>query len=361
MDTKRYFTQGMQNLHFKVDVLDINDNKIDELSDLILSGNITITNNDIVRRTLNMEFVYKNKTKIDKDSLLWINKRLQPWIGIENYKKEIYWVNMGIYVISNPQKRVSSNGKTVSIQGYDKMYGYHNHFMYSTKILANTPIHEVIRNIGVLKGETKFRIKDTSRTIPYDREFTSDTELMDELQQVTELYMDYQTYYDIDGYLVYEEIDNHKTDAPIWTFDNSNKDTVISKTTSYDYDSIVNHVKTLGEMDNDTTYQPMYEMKIEGADEQFSIENIGLRSKTYPMDNYTTEEQCRLKCEYEIEKSKRLSHTFRIETSPIYLINDVNKNIKIIDEGEEYICSIDEVTIPFGVGSMSITAHIVER
>ena len=113
-------------------------------------------------------------------------------------------------------------------------------------------------------------------------------------------------------------------------------------------------------MDSDTGYQPFYELKIED-NSKFSVQKIGRRWKSYEMSDYTTVEQCKQKCEYEIEQAQRLSNSFSIECSPIYLLNDVNKLIKIIHDGVEYICIIDEISMPIGLGSMNITAHITDR
>ena len=357
---ERLFDKSIQTLHVKIDILDINDNKVDTLDGVFLNGNITISNNDIVRRTINMDFFTTNKTKIKEGSCLWIDRRIQPYIGIEHSSKKIEWFNLGIYVISNPTETESANGFTVSIQGYDKMYNYHNNFMYTTRIDANTPIHEAIRLIGELNGETKFKITQNEYVIPYDRELTSETEMLDELKGICELYMYFQVYYDLDGYLVYEPTNTRSDDTIYWTFDNKDKKNEISRNVIYDFDSIKNWIKVIGEMDDETGSQPSYELKIED-NSKFSVQKIGRRWKSYEMSDYTTVEQCKQKCEYEMEQAQRLSNSFSIECSPIYLLNDVNKLIKIIHDGIEYICIIDEISMPIGLGSMNITAHITDR
>ena len=125
------------NLTCKIDVLDKNDTKVDEIVGKVLSGSVTITNSNIERRQLSLTLVERKKDKqfiIDEKSPLWINKRLRPWIGLKNIynNNKMEWFDLGIFVITNPVIDISNQGKTLTVNAYDKMHLWRNKFMYTT-------------------------------------------------------------------------------------------------------------------------------------------------------------------------------------------------------------------------------------
>ena len=352
----------------KIDVLDKNDNKVDEIVGKVLNGRVTITNSNIERRQLSLTLVERKKDKqfiIDEKSPLWINKRLRPWIGMKKlYEDEMEWFDLGIFVITNPVVDISNQGKVITVNGYDKMHLWRNKFMYMTRIYANTPYHTAIESLCNLMGETKKSIETTNLTIPYDREVTPEEEIKSELDEITKLYMRYQSYYDKNGVFTFSSTKCEDNDDIWWTFNkNDKKGTLTNIKVNYDYDKIYNDVKVFGCLDEDTAKQPIYEAKIEDDfKEKFSINNIGLRNNVFNEDKYTTVEQCKQKAEYEIEQSKKFGLSITLDTIPIYCLNEVDINIKVADDDWVYICAIDDITMPLSVdGTMQINCHTIAQ
>jgi hypothetical protein len=352
--------QKTKQLRVKIEVLDKNDMVVDYIEGLTTDGNIDIKNDGFIRRNLDMTLIATNKTEISKNSLIWINKRLRVFIGIVNYFDEVEYFDLGIFIISNPEKSISDSGNTISIKGYDKGYLYKNPFEYKTTFEINTPVGEAVKALGTLVGETKFLIEDYVYLIPHsDMQYQADASIENGINDLQEMYMNYQIYYNTDGYLVYEKIKNRLNDPIIWSF----KDTTdfhTSKNIVYNYDNIKNYIKVIGRLDDNTAEQPMYEVSVTGLDKEFSIDNIGRKPNVIPMDKYFTVEQCQQKAEYELEIAQNLANEITISTIPIYLINDVNKIIEVYDYDndltEKYL--VDSVSIPLNIEStMNITAH----
>ena len=344
-------------IHTKIEVLNMDNKIVDYIEGIVESGTISIGSSNMIRRTLDVTFVCKDdKLEISSTSPIWINKRLKVYIGIEDYSKKVYYFNQGIYVLSDPTTDVSISGRHITIKGNDKMQLFNRPLLTDIKFNVDTPVSEAIKGLCDMVGETNILIEKTDYKIPYDMQFSIGSDICSALKDVANLYMDYQVYYNVDGYLVFEKIKNRINDATIWDFESyMNTTTTRSKVTGYD--DIRNYVKVVGKINEDTGELPLYEIKIEGYDEPLSIENIGLRPEIITEDKYYNIQQCKSRCEYEIEKTQKLVNRFSINCVPIYLISDVNKLINIIDKGVKYKCLIDSISIPLGIGEMSISAH----
>jgi len=353
----RLMLQNTKIQHIKIEVLNMKDEVINEIKGYGIDGSIAMDADNMIRRTLNMTFVANRKLEINERSLLWINKRLKLYIGIEKINTDIVWFNMGIFILSNPETMTSLDGRTITIKGVDKMRLFEEPFLEQHLITPETPIHEAIQGLATAFGETRTIIEEVENVIPYTLQIAS-TDTGDKLlRDITNLYMNSQTYYNNNGFLIFEKTKNRLYDPVIWEF-SEKQNMTISRKMATNYDDIKNRVKVLGAMNSRTGLQPKYEMQIEGTDKMFSIENIGQRAICISEDNYTTEEQCRLRCEYEIERVQNMTNMFNIETAPILALNDVNKVINVVDNGNLYTCVLDKITIPLNITSMmSIECH----
>ncbi|MGL6175125.1 MAG: hypothetical protein ACRC1P_11020 [Cellulosilyticaceae bacterium] len=353
----RLMLQPTKVIHTKIEVLDRFDTVVDEIKGYQTDGSVSIDSSNMIRRSLNMSFVAHKTLEINNKSLLWINKRLRVYIGIEKYNKEIVYFNLGIYVISNPQTSISVDGRNISIQGYDKMKLYDQPFMFDTVFEPDTPIHEVIIALGKLVGETKFMVEPSEYTVPYKIQVSPTDKVENVLKDVTNLYMNYHTYYNVDGYLVFEKMKNRLSDPVVWEFD-GNKDLTMERDIGADYDNIKNKIKVLGRMDDKTGIQPKYELAITDNSNDFSIDNIGERKMCVVEDKYSNNEQCQARAEFELDNVKNLINLFTINTAPIYLINDVNRVVTLKDNNKLYKCLVDKVDIPLSHnGLMNISCH----
>lgn len=349
--------QTMRNVYCKVEVLNMKHQIVDYIEGKVTGGSISINNSNMSRRSLDITFVVDDdRLEISEMSPLWISKRLKIYTGLEDYFGTIHWFNQGIYILKNPTTDVSQSGRYIKITGADKMELFNHPFTTDIKFSVDTPVDEAIKGMLTLIGETNMMIEKSDYKIPYDLQFSLGSSMMTAIKDITNLYLDYHSYYDVNGYYIFEKIKNRKNDPSIWDF-TEEMDLTVSRQRLTVYDDIKNYVKVVGKINEDTGILPLYEIKIQGYDKPLSIENIGLRPKVVDESKYSNVAQCKSRAEYEIEKSQNMANQFSIESVAIYLLNDVNKLVNIYDNGVVYKCLIDTINIPLDLGTMSITAH----
>lgn len=390
--------QKTKKMKLRIESLNLQDKVIGEIKGYCTGGSLDITNSDLIRRSLSLQFVANEKLEINNKSPFWINKRLRIHTGVENYKGDTFWVNQGIFVPTQPETSVSLTGRTITLNAMDKMVLADNQLLDSTLIAycANydyndddcrklcprstdcpkekyAPIYlgDGVKNLAKLYGETKFSITDKGPEIPYNLEFSAGDVIQDCIKEVTNLYMNYECFYNTAGELAFQEMKSRLTDVPVWDFSGSS-DFTISRQISADYTKIYNDFKVFGYYDDDKATQPSWRVLMTDdiseepepdtdyvSGSEFSIQKMGRQhSLVINEDNYTTKEQCKARAEYEKQCAENLINNFSISTAPIYSLNDVNRVIKVNDNGNRYTCLIDSITYPLDVVSpMTISCH----
>lgn len=345
-------------VRMKIQSLDHNDNIIGEIKGYCTGGSLDISNSDMVRRSIDLQFVANSKLEINKNSPFWINKRLKIFTGIDDYKGNKYWFDHGIFIPTEPETSISLSGRTISLSALDKMVLADNPVLTTTKIAVNTPIATALKGLAELYGETKLLISNYDYNLPYDYEMSAGDNIQEAMRELTNLYMNYDIYYDTNGYLVYEKQKNRINDQPVWEFVNE-KDFTISRQISADYTKVYNDFMVYGYYDDTKATQPSYHLTITDSSHPFSVSNMKRKhSLVVTEDNYLTTEQCKVRAEYEKQQAENLINNFSITTAPIYSLNDVNRVIKVTDNGNVYTCLVDSISYPLDVrSSMQIDCH----
>lgn len=353
--------QKTKKMKVRIQYMNSNEIVLGEVSGYCTGGSIDISNSDMVRRSLNMEFVADSKLEINQNSPFWINKRLKIFTGIEDYNKNTYWFDQGIYVPTQPETSVSVSGRTISLAAMDKMVLADNPVLTSTKISVGTPINEAIKGLGKLYGEKKFMMSNQDYKLPYDYEMAVGDGIQDAIKEITNLYMNYETFYNVNGYLVFDKMKNRYDDIVFWDFSGTN-DFTISRSISADYMKVFNDFKVYGYYDDKTAKQPSAHITItekEYPNHPFSVEKMGWKhSFVVEEDKYTEDTQCLERAKYEKQQAENLINNFSIETVPVYSLNDVNRVINVSDNGNSYKCLIDSISYPLDISSpMTISCH----
>ena len=338
--------------------LDSNYNIVGEVKGYCMGGSLDISNSDIIRRSLSMNFIATDSLEINKNSPFWINKRLKVFTGIEDYKNNFYWFDLGVFVPTQPTTSISLTGRTIALNALDKMILADNPVLYTTKIATGTPIATAIKGLGELYGESRFMLNNYDYTLPYDYEIDVGDSIQDAIKEITNLYMNYECYYNTDGFLVYDKMKNRLYDNLIWDFSDEN-DFTISRQISADYTKVYNDFKVFGYYDDKKGTQPTYQLTINDNNHPFSVSNMGrTHSLVIEEDNYLDVAQCQERAEFEKQQTENLINNFSIQTAPIYSINDVNRVIRVTDNGNKYTCLIDSITYPLDVSTpMTIGCH----
>ena len=99
---KRLIQQHSLNLRIRIDVYDKDENYIDSIKCGLVSGSCNIDANSDVRRTASFVLIPQKKvnTLIEENSLIWINRNIILYIGVQANRDEDYtWYKQGKYLI----------------------------------------------------------------------------------------------------------------------------------------------------------------------------------------------------------------------------------------------------------------------
>lgn len=127
------FLKQLAELHIKeyfvnIIILDWQEQEIEYIEGKVISANINIDGNSIIRRTANLSVILDdtNNNIISIKNSLSINKKINLQIGFVNntgkyLKYDILWFPLGVYVITDASISYSDSGLTASLQLKDKM------------------------------------------------------------------------------------------------------------------------------------------------------------------------------------------------------------------------------------------------
>lgn len=362
-DMVRVSKQTIQERHVKIELLDTNENVLDEIQGNVLSGNLNISDSSI-RRTINLSLALTDKSFLPSSTgKIGMNKRIRVYVGTRDLvAEEIVWINLGIFLLSEPNINYGMDTMELSIKCIDKMSlldGTFSGYLKAsgTKILANTPIFDAIKATVGMHGENKIIVNDVDNMkIPYDLEFKTSNTIYDVIKTISELYMGYEFYYDINGYFIYQKIKDRKNDMAIYEF--MNGELVVSESYKKDWNNIRNSIVVWGRLNKDGI-QVTSTLKNENSNHPYCVQNIGERIFTVDDTKLQTQEQSDMRCRYELDLHSNDMESVSLNGIPLYFL-DVNNVISIINEElnvkDKYI--IKSISLPFETdGQMSIQAN----
>jgi hypothetical protein len=332
------WTQQQYNIHFqkirhvyvKLDWLNWNENKVDEIQGKLIDGNVNINAESAIRRTCNLTFeiISNNKLLPSPTSYVWLNYKFRLWIGLKDLlTDEIVWFNKGIYLLNKPSVNYSLTGKTISLEGYDKMCWYDgtlNGEMTNPLIIpVGTDINNAIKSVVQTYGETKFNMDLINKTTPYTIEKQAGDTYYNVLKELCDLYAGWEIFFDENGWFVYRQIKDGISDPIVWDF--SQTDLTVNYQNEPDFQNVKNHIQIWGTLHDDGT-QIKYTIENNDANSPFNIDKIGRRDLTIIDENIYTNEQAQARAEYELKKHSNLNEKINISCLPIYYL-DVNNAV----------------------------------
>lgn len=207
--------QSTRELYSKVELLNSSFKIVDQLEGDLISDDISISASSDVRRTYNCTlFVTDSTFEIAKDSKIWIDRIIRPYIGMKDLRTgQIVWYLMGTYKMSSTNVTYDATTHTLSLTCNDLMcsleteYGGIVGHAYQYKIKAGEDVRTSI--IGLLNDAKikNYNIGLISEKIPYDLEFDYGSSYYDMLHQILELFVEgWQMYFDINGTFIWEPI-----------------------------------------------------------------------------------------------------------------------------------------------------------
>lgn len=294
-------SQPVRQLYVKIEIIDTNDDIINEVSGSAVSGSYNIDSSAAIRRTCSIVFNLEQGYLPNEDSVFWVNKRFQLYVGLKNIETDdIYWFNKGRYAIKDPAISISINEKTVQINGLDKAALYtgdiSGQLPYATTIEVEDGayVHDAVRAIMLDGGESNLLISNTDLQIPYKIESAIGDCRWDVINKLTELFYNYQAFYNLDGYFVFTQKPMYKSDGGIEntiavnfskdyynnSLENKPYNLIISINREVAYSNIKNKIVVYGGVHEDG-HQPRYEILVENnnyPNSPYTIEKLNERN-----------------------------------------------------------------------------------
>ena len=189
--------QRIINRYLKVNVLDFGYKVVDEISGNVSSFDVNIDADSDIRRTCSVEIIVTDASfDIAAGNKIWLDKYIQPYIGIENIRTgEIQWYNQGIYLIDNPTWRYDAENNKLSFSAVDlmsKMTGLRNGNLPGLPYVVpqgSNIRNAIITTIG-LAGFTKYVVDDCKQrdgkviTLPYEIKIERGGSIYDVLREL---------------------------------------------------------------------------------------------------------------------------------------------------------------------------------
>lgn len=250
--------QRIINRYLKVNLLDFDYTVVDELSGNVMSFDVSVDADSDIRRTCNVEIVVTDSSfDIKAGSKIWLDKMIQPYIGIENIRTgEIQWYNQGIYLINDPSWQYDAATNTLSFSAVDlmaKLTGLRNGALTGIPyvIPQGSSVRETIITCLGLAGFTKYVVDDCKRRdgnvqeVPYEIKIEQGGTVYDILSSLRDILPQYQMYFDVDGVFHYEYIPTGE-DAPVLLDDNVLPKIVQSESVNTSFESVKNYIEVWG-------------------------------------------------------------------------------------------------------------------
>ena len=281
----------------------------------IISGSISITNTNGVRRTVNLLLDNSNKEYLPNEYNLWINSQFNFYIGIECEKDDYYYVPMGSFVLQNPS--LSSNDYTISISGVDKfsLLNGSNKGILKASYLVNigenipTVIKDALNHWNILK-KPLIHSAYANEVTPFkliEPRGSNAKEFILKLQSM----LSSNVYFDPTGRFIFEPDFNDSTKTPIHHFKAGDYH---YKGSTYDlrYDEVKNYILVIGSNISGTTYEAV--VQNQNLQSPTRVQLIGEIVDIIEDPNIPSIEYAQYRGEYELKRQMMTASSVTIDS-----------------------------------------------
>jgi hypothetical protein len=331
----------------------------------LIDGNVSLDYGRDERRVFDITVDNSdNSLRPDPNNGLWYDKIVKLYRGITYYDTTgtlKTWENqMGEFMIDKIDEDSFPHITHLAGRDYAKKC-MNSKFGMSTSFPEGTNVIQLIKNIAINAGITKFRLPVSTETLggilAIDRTQTR-WEIMKQLADS----FGYDIYFDNLGYLTLTRFRDPVTSALAWTFKTGTKGNLVKWSRSTNDSRLYNHVIVTGE-GGDVAALPFFgEALNTEPSSPTRINRIGDRSYFYTSSFFTSDQQC-IDLANAWLKVKALESYESSWDSFNYPWMDVGEVVAFIDprraatEPVRYL--MDTLTVPLGLGPMSATAKRV--
>lgn len=241
--------KNIRDLRVKINILNFNMQTVDEITGVVLDGNINVDATADIRRTCSLSLVVKDSTlELQPGGRIWVDKYFQVFV---DYLNSGDWVNMGIYLVDAPSWSYDPGNSTLSLQGLDlmsKLTGQRNGYLEGipTIIPQDSSIRDsMISTLVDLGGFNNYVIEDNPQPVPYEIKIDQGGTVYDILSELRDITPNYEIFFDVDGVFHYQRIPSGQNEAS-YIQDDMWKQIVLSESTSVDFGEVKNVVEVYG-------------------------------------------------------------------------------------------------------------------
>lgn len=241
--------KNIRDLRVKINILNFNMQTVDEITGVVLDGNINVDATADIRRTCSLSLVVKDSTlELLPGGRVWVDKYFQVFV---DYLNSGDWINMGIYLVDAPSWSYDPGNSTLSLQGLDlmsKLTGQRNGYLEGipTIISQDSSIRDsMISTLVDLGGFNNYVIEDNPQPVPYEIKIDQGGTVYDILSELRDITPNYEIFFDVDGVFHYQQIPSGQNEAS-YIQDDMWKQIVLSESTSVDFGEVKNVVEVYG-------------------------------------------------------------------------------------------------------------------
>lgn len=241
--------KNIRDLRVKINILNFNMQTVDEITGVVLDGNINVDATADIRRTCSLSLVVKDSTlELQPGGRIWVDKYFQVLI---DYLNKGDWINMGIYLVDAPSWSYDPGNSTLSLQGLDlmsKLTGQRNGYLEGipTIISQDSSIRDsMISTLVDLGGFNNYVIEDNPQPVPYEIKIDQGGTVYDVLSELRDITPNYEMFFDVDGVFHYQKIPSGQNEAS-YIQDDMWKQVVLSESTSVDFGEVKNVIEVYG-------------------------------------------------------------------------------------------------------------------
>lgn len=348
---KRLHLQNYRNLDVRIEVLDKENNVLDTIEGIVNGGSININGSSAIRRTGSISMILTDKVTPKDGGVIWITNKIRIYIGIRDnasLRDDYTKYCIGTFYIDEATASYSQASNELSLDLSDYMaYWEDKQIDENFKIEAGIPIHIAILNVMNMFEEFNTEVEMTDLDVPQDLDFQVGDTVLDAIQQIRDLYMDYDCYYTVDGKFVFKrlKVQLEGEEEVKWRF-GQGEDLMINMSKSSNFKNVKNSIMVVGKTEEDGNFVSGNYL-IEDVTNPFHKDNIGERKKVVTDSSLFTTAQCESMAIYELFKSANFGEKFSITCVPIYFL-DANSVVEVYNSDKEVYEQILVNNISYG-------------
>lgn len=250
----RVSKQSIQSRYVRLELLNYNFQKVDEVQGVAISGSFTIDANADIRRTGSITLVVKDSSfEIEPSGKIWLERYIKVYVGIQSlYTGQVEWTNCGIYIIDAPNYNYDASTNTLTLSLLDlmaKLTGLRNGNLVGvpTVIKAGESIRSAMIDTLALGGFSRYVITEppAPAIVPNDLQFGQGSTVYDVLLGLKEIYPYYEMFFDVEGVFYYKPIPSGEA-ASVEVDDDLWDNVVISEELNVDFQNVKNTIEVYG-------------------------------------------------------------------------------------------------------------------